>query len=61
MSDESSKLERLNFWEEIIGTYLGSYTTERFTYVKIGKKTFAFESESKEAEITRINSILLVN
>lgn len=53
MSDESSKLERLDFWSEIIGPYLGTSVEEGFIHIRIGKKTLAFDGNSKEAEILR--------
>ncbi len=53
MNDVPSKLERLDFWTEIIGFYLGIFSVDRFTYVRIGKKTLVFDSNSKEAEILR--------
>ena len=53
MNDVPSKLERLDFWSEIIGTYLGTYFIDCFTYVRIGKKTLVFDSNSKETETLR--------
>ena len=53
MSDVTSKLERLDLWSEIIGEYLGTYTLDCFTYVRIGKKHLMFDSKSKEIETIR--------
>lgn len=53
MNDVPSKLERLDLWSEIIGEYLGTYTIDRFTYVRIGKKHLMFDSNSKEIETIR--------
>jgi len=53
MNDVTSKLEHLNFWTELVGPYLGTYTIDRLTYFKIGKKTLAFDSDSKETETLR--------
>ena len=53
MNDVSSKLERLDLWSEIVGEYLGTYTIDRFTYVRIGKKHLMFDSNSKEIETIR--------
>ena len=53
MSEASSNLERIDFWTELIGPYLDTYTIDRLTYFKIGKKTLVFESNSKETMILR--------
>ena len=53
MSDESSKLVRLDFWSEIIGPYIGSYRIDQLVYFKIGGKAIAFDSDTKEADILR--------
>lgn len=53
MNDTPSQLERLDFWSEIIGQYLGTNIVDGFIHVRIGKKTLVFDSDSKETSILR--------
>jgi hypothetical protein len=51
MIDPPSNLTRLDYWTEIIGPYRGCFNIENLIYFKIGNKTIAFDSNTKEAEI----------
>ena len=53
MNDVPSNIERLDFWSEIIGPYLGTCAVEGSIHFRIGKKTLVFDGDSKETKILR--------